>query len=395
MRILHPWRGVWLLDLDLDPDVVALAPSSGKVTVTVTIGAAPVGTLSGTIDPRGSGSFIEFRQLRVLGGGAGWDQVVKPQHFHSDGLLRDVDVYTTTGVTVGEVVNVPIPSPLASDFVRSAGPASQIFAGLDWWVDLMGVTQVASRLPAVPDATLELMTWDPTTEVAELACQGLVLPGTPISDPRIPNGPVIVRDVEQIFDADGSRVTAWCGVSPVGQFMNDLKSLVTEMSGRRFLETYLYRIALQNQDGRLQLQAVHRTDGVPDLVPLAPWTGVAGASVKYKLGTLVRVAFLRGDPSQPLVDLYGPGDPPLETTVDATVAVHIGPDAVAVDLAGGETALVPAPWAADLATALIAFADALNLAAVGPLAPLGAVSAALQTALGALPPGATTKTTAT
>jgi hypothetical protein len=394
LRILHPWRGVWLADLDIDPETVDGAPTSGRVTISM--GTA---TLSGTIDPRGSGSFGSINRRRVLGGGAGWDQPTPRQHYHSDGVLRDVDIYATTAQSVGETVNVPKPSPLAVDFYRVVGPARQVFDGppaVDWYVDITGITQVGQRPAAAADPTLTLIRWDPATEVAELTCSAIVVPGTPIADARIVGGPVVARDVEQVFDEGGSRVTAWCGVSPVGQLMNDLRSLVTELSGKRFLATYLYRIVQQNSDGRLQLQAVHGEDGAPDSLPLSPWTGLAGASAKYTPGTYVRVAFLHGDPKQPVVDLYAPGsDLPLESTVDASLAVHVGPSAASVDIAGGGSALVPTPWASGLAAALATLAGSLAGFTTGPLAPLGAVGGALGTALGALPSSATTKTKAT
>ena len=125
-------------------------------------------------------------------------------------------------------------------------------------------------------------------QLAELTCDTLIVPGTSISDPRIPNGPVIARDVEQVFDASGSHVTVWCGANPVSQFIADLYSAVVEFSGRKFLAGYQYRIVVQNSDGRLQLQPVDKTQGVPDALPVSAWTGVAGASVKYQLGTYVR-----------------------------------------------------------------------------------------------------------
>jgi hypothetical protein len=53
---------------------------------------------------------------------------------------------------------------------------------------------------------------------------------------------------------------------------------------------------------------------------------------------------------------------PLQTTVDATAAVNVGPSAAAVALAGGAAALTPAPWASGLASALATCAGALGSA---------------------------------
>jgi len=335
MRLLLPFIGVWLAELELDPAQVDLAPTSGKVTITVGE-PTPILTLTGTIDPRGSGAFVGVVRLRVLGGAAGWDQTVAPQHFHSDGGILSTRVYAGTAQGVGETTNVLAPTSLGPDFVRAAGPASRVLEGETWWVDLAGITQIGARPTPTADLSLTLITWDPTIQSGELTCDTAVLPGTVITDARIPGGSVTVRDVEQHFDAQGSRVTVWCGLSAVTQLMNDFRAMVEEFSGRKFLQTYLYRIVVQNgSDGRLQLQAVHKTAGIPDTLPISPWTGLSGAKATYRLGSLVRVAFLEGDPGQPIADAYQPGVVPLESTVDASVAVHIGPNAGSVVLAGG------------------------------------------------------------
>jgi hypothetical protein len=392
-RILHPYRGVWLADLELDPDELPSAPLVGKVSITINA-PTPI-TLQGTIDPRGSGGFVEFYHLRVLGGGAGWDRAVVPKDYQADAGLTSKDVYATTAAEVGETVEVAISAPVAR-FIRTAGPARRV---LDyepsWYLDLAGVTQVGPRPAANLDASATLIRWDPTTEVAELTCDTLVMPGTSIADPRIPSGPVTVRDVEQTFDAAGSHVIAWCGSIAVGGFLADLRSMVNELAGTKFLASYQYRIVQQNSDGRLQLQPVDKTLGLPDALPVPCWVGLSGASAKYLLGSYVAVRFFGGDARQPVIDLYQPGVLPLEATVDATAAVHVGPSAASVAIAGGATPVVPTPWASALATALAALAGSLSAFTSGPLAPLGAVGDTLTTNLGALPSAATQKVKAT
>jgi hypothetical protein len=336
VRLLHPFRGVWIADCELDVADVAQAPASGKVTLTLTPNAelAPV-TLSGTIDPRGSGAFVEFYHLRVLGGGAGWDQLVPAKDYQADGGLRTSDVYQTTATEVGETVNVLAPVSI-THFVRSNGPASRVLSEEPaWYLDLAGVTQVGPRPASTLDTSAVLVRWDPAMQLAEMTCDTLILPGTTISDPRIKSGPVIVRDVEQLFDASGSHVLAWCGVSPVSQFANDLRAAIVELAGTKFLAGFQYRIVQQNSDGRLQLQPVDKTQGIPDTLPVSPWAGMSGDSAKFQLGTYVRVSFFAGDSRLPIVDLYQPGMLPLERTVDASAVVHVGPSAGSVQLSGG------------------------------------------------------------
>lgn len=335
MRLLMPYVGVWLADLELDPTTATPAPTSGEVTIA--IASSPPVTLAGTIDPRGSGSFAERVTLRVLGGGGGWDRPVTRQHFHSDGGVPSVRVYAATALAVGEAVAVSAPQTFAADFVRSMGPASRVFQDEpSWWVDFSGVTQVGPRPSLAPPDDLVLLDWQPSTETAEIATGAPLVPGTTIRDARLPGGgPIVVRDVEQRFDSAGGRALAWCGAAPAAQLLGDLRSLVEEFSGRKFLATYLYRVVAQNSDGRLQLQALRPSAGLPDILPIAPWTGHGGASAKLLPGSLVRVAFVGGDPSQPVADAYEPARVPLESTIDASTALHLGPSSAAVQLAGG------------------------------------------------------------
>jgi hypothetical protein len=389
MVLLHPYRGAWVAELELDIADPSLAPAAGtRVTITISPPGGSPATLLGTVDPRGSGPFVQFYYLRVVGGGAGWDQPVPAQAFDSDGGVTDVRVYGTTATAVGESISVQTPTILGNHFERSAGPASRVLEGVQWWVDpASGVTFVGTRAPATPDATLVLLSWDPLRESATIVCDTLVLPGTVVTDERIPNGPITVRDVEQRFDASGSHVTAWCGTSPVTQLANDLRSMVLEFSGVKYCSAKLYRVTQQGSDGRLQLQAVHPAEGFPDTLPITIY-GPPGFSAKVVPGSICLVEFLYGDPTQPVVRDFAPTTP-LESTVDASAIVHVGPSAARVQLAGGTLPVIPSPWGGGIVAALGALATSLS--AYAPLAPAGA---ALTTALAALPPGATVKTVA-
>lgn len=110
----------------------------------------------------------------------------------------------------------------------------------------------------------------------------------------------------------------------------------------------------------MQLQIGQPTDGLPDTLPIEPWTGLSGASAKYALGSTVRVSFFAGDPSRPIVDSYQPGALPLTSTVDATEEVVVGPSAPLVVLAGGKDFLALATPYQELLAALAAFVSGLN-----------------------------------
>lgn len=388
VRLLTPWTGVWLADVDLDPDD-ATDPPAGAVTLA--IGTA---TLQGTVDPRGSGRFVDKVHLRIVGGAGGWDQPAPRQQFHNDGGVNSSDVYQSTAIAAGETVNVPTPTLLAIDFTRvGTMPAAAVFGDVDWYVDLTGVTQVASRPTATPDPSLEILDYVPLEQRVEVACDAIVLPGTTLTDARF-DGTLVVRDVEQIFDDAGSRATLLCSAAAVGRLTSALKAMVREFSGSKFLQTYRYRYVSATAD-RLNLQAVNATTGVPDLLTVSVWPGMAGLSATFTPSQTALVKFLEGDPGQPVVVSFD-GTAPVELDLQATAKVTAFAPLVELGDASAQP-LIPALWGTDLVVALVTFATAVQGdAALKVVAPITVAAAAtLVTALGALPPGATTKVKAT
>jgi hypothetical protein len=124
----------------------------------------------------------------------------------------------------------------------------------------------------------------------------------------------------------------------------------------------------------------------PQLVGLTLWPGPSGFVAVPTPGSLVRVGFVNGDPSKPFVAGLDPNGTPILVMGFADV-IQLGDQSAAP--------LTPSTWADGLVVALTTFAASLTAAGVGPLSPLAAVGTALTTALGVLPPSATTKTLAT
>src|ERR1700692_3504289 len=134
LRLFQPYNGVWWAEVDVDAALVPPGPAS------IVIGQNE--PIVGTVDPLAQGTFGQKSGARVVGGGNGWQQSVPPQHFHNDAGLLGATVISTTATAVGEVAVVAIPQAIGADYVRIAGPASSVLAGHDWYVDLLGVTQV-------------------------------------------------------------------------------------------------------------------------------------------------------------------------------------------------------------------------------------------------------------
>ena len=292
-RLHHTWHGRWLVDVDVDLDKSRAVPS-GKQTLT--LGQT---TLSCTVDPDRVGRFGEKASLRLLGGAGGWQKTVPEKAFHNDAGVMSSAVLATTAIEVGETVVDLVPVQLGVDYVRAAGPASNVLTGRDWYVDLQGNTIIGARPTAPAPKTIEVLSWDGGQQKAEIACDEVLVPGTSITDDRF--GTIIVRDVEQEFADGHARATAWCGPAPVSRLIGALAAAVRQQSGALFLAKYRYRIVAQGVDGRLTLQAVEKVRGLPDLLPISVWPGMAGLNATFPVGTECLVEFIAGDPARPIV----------------------------------------------------------------------------------------------
>jgi hypothetical protein len=384
-RLVIPYKGVWSADVDFDLEVVPVPPFGPAI---LTIGKT---VFLGFIDPDGSGKFGAKGRARVLGGFGGWHKELPAQHFTNDAGVLSTAVLLATGALVGEKVAQAIPSFLGQHYTRAAGPASRVLTDLDWYVDtITGVTIVGPRLPIpVRPDTVEILDWDPLEQRATVATDEVLQPGSVLIDIRF--GTAQVRDVEQVFDAGGSRATAHCrktGLDIAGM----LASVARETITPEYQQRHTYRVVLQSPDGRLALQAVELLGPVPDMLPIALCLGVPGFDSKLTPGSEVHVEFADGDPSKPRVTGFSAGNPPpLEVSCNAIhIANGLGtsPVGLSVGLQAQITALTAAVGvlagyvavvtnAALVIPAFPAYAAALVAPGNAVAASLGGLSAAI------------------
>jgi hypothetical protein len=420
------YSGAWILDLELNAEDVTLrGMPSGKCAVL--FGGVP---MVGTIDPINSGTWGPTARARVVAGGNGWSTTPVAQDWHADSGVLSTVVYAATAAAVGEVLVDVVPELLGVDFIRAGKsplaipgapplniPAKSVFGDKLWWVDVTGTTYVAPARPkAIPDLSLVLRDWDPVNRKVSFSCDTLLLPGTPLVDLRFGTQLFTVYNVEQIFDASGSTGWAWASSTvpilgegsplpppPATTLVDDLKAAVLHWTRAELLRPHRYRLILYAGLGpaggpqRMALQAIAPTAGVPDLIPIAPWSGVAGMVSQLAPSQEVLVVFENADPTLPRVVSYSlvalDGEPmaiPLKTTLDARVELDLGVLAPLV-IIGGPTATPVATAAAVAATE--AFANAVVAAVTPPpatlpqcaasLAAIGTAATTLASALGA------------
>lgn len=304
-----PWAGMWWADVWL-ADSVEL---SGVVTLRL-------GNLTavGTVDPRYSGTFGASRAARIVAGAGAWGALLASRSYHSDGgvsaSLVASDAARECGETMGDCA--PAVARLGSDWERESGPASQALelaaGGAAWWVGLDGVTRVGSRPTAEADPEkYSLLTFSPTSQSAVLSVDDPsdIGVGSIISD-RL-EAPATVREVSYTVDAAAFRVTCWLGGTGAseGRLRDAARGLVEALTRGKLWGLYAYRV-VSMVSRRVNLQAVSRAVGLPDMVAVSQRPGIPGAWAELTPGVVVLVAFVAGSPAEPVIVGYSPnGDP--------------------------------------------------------------------------------------
>jgi hypothetical protein len=147
-----------------------------------------------------------------------------------------------------------------------------------------------------------VLAYDPRDRIVTLGVDdpGAVGIGSVLSE-RL-EAPVTVRSLELRVTAGELRVLAWCGgdESGYGQVTGLLRSIAQRATDRQLHGLYRYRVTRMVGD-RVELQAVKRIVGLPDLLPLSMWPGIAGAHAELAPSAEVLVSFIEGDRAQPVV----------------------------------------------------------------------------------------------
>lgn len=322
-----PQVGPWYADVDLVDDTVV----SGRVTLRV--GGL---TLSGTVDARHDGTQGVVRRTRVVAGSGSWGRTVAAKHYHNDAGVRALLVAQDAAREAGESLGTfSVTGAVGVDYVRASGQASaalvDVIGETPWWVDFDGVTQVVARSSAAAAPSSYVLTdYDPRARVATLALDDLtaVSVGTVLSEGL--DAPQTVRELEIEVTPEATRVRAWCGTDTrYGRVAGLLRALVERVVAENREGPALYRVSRMNAE-RVELQLVNRRTGLPDLLPVSMWPGVAGVHATLTPGAEVLVEFIDGDRTRPIVTHFagkdGVGWSPVELVLDGTT-VKVGAEA--------------------------------------------------------------------
>jgi hypothetical protein len=315
MRVHVPSQGPWSVDADLESD----AALSGRVTVK--IGEL---TLSGTVDAERAGAFGLQRRVRVVAGAGAWGRSVTPKNYQNDAGVKALNIAQDVAREVGEALGAfaPAAERVGAAFARTRGPASialdRAAGTVGWYVDFAGITQVGARAgtPADP-ALVHVLAYDPRDRCLTLAVDDprAVTIGTVISDVSLPEAQT-VRELEFVVTPEAFRVRAW--TSPAASLQAAFRELVGRLVADKLWGAWRYRVVRMSGD-RVELQSVRSAAGLPDVLPVSVWPGVAGVHATLSPGAECLVQFVEGDRTMPVVTHFagkdGTGFVPVELVI--------------------------------------------------------------------------------
>lgn len=327
-EVVLPAAGAWWADVDLE-----LAPA---VSGAVTLAAAGL-ELRGTVDAARSGTHGQQRRVRLVGGAGSWGSSLPAKHYHNDAGVRARLVIEDAARESGETVQIEAAvgaRSLGVDYVRQAGPASRALedalGDATWWLDAAGVTQVASERPTTDadPATYEVLEHDPRRRLVTIAVDDLtaVAVGSRLTE-RLDEAQT-VRELTILVEPDSVRLVARCGdAAPRGLLAGLFRSAVERATDGKLFGKWRYRVVQLSAD-RLELQAVRRDAGLPDVLPISMWPGIAGSHSAPQLGAEVLVEFLEGSRALPIVTGFagkdGAGHIPTEQTLSVSSTLRLG-----------------------------------------------------------------------
>jgi hypothetical protein len=301
-----PYGGIWSATVDLIDEAAKLPTPTQLV----------IGGSTCVCAPSVQGAFALQRRVRVEGGYGGWRRPLPARGYDNDANVKASRVAQDAAQEAGEVIGsfAGGVERLGVDYARKAGLASTALdraaQGATWWVGLDGVTHVGTRPTSRPPRdAYELLDYNAREQVAILGLEDLteVGVGSILSDPRL-EADVTVRGLEVTITPDMIRARAWC--SPDGEvspLADALKAIADRCAPGELWGKYRYRVISMTAD-RVNVQAVRKRTGLPDLLTVSMWPGAAGLHAVLAPGSECVVEFLDGDPGQPVITHFAGKD---------------------------------------------------------------------------------------
>lgn len=264
------------------------------------------------------------RVLDVVGGAGGWSRVVEATSYANDAgvsaALVAADVARACGETIGRFA--PAVPRLGNAYVRDRRTAwatlLDVAGDVDCYVGYDGATVCAPR--AARQLEVNVLAYEPDEQCVVTDDLDVRIGDTLGSD-LLP-GPLTVQRLVIIAGSESPRCECYCSEST--DIASQLEGIIERVQHRQLTVLCEYRVTQQVGD-RLNLQPVHREDGLPTLQRVEVWGAVPGARPRVVPGARALVAFIGGSRARPVVLAFGPAADaqfaPTELTLSGNVRV--------------------------------------------------------------------------
>jgi hypothetical protein len=240
-------------------------------------------------------------RYRIVGGNGGWGKTVAAKSYANDAGVKRSTILTDVAAACGETMGTIPTGTVGAAFVRAEGPAVAVLDAVsdgEWYVDEAGVTQLGARAASTYAGSAPRIDADPAQSWIELAADAIatLLPGVTVDG-------VEAVHVEHCLERSKLRTTLWGRRAqrtgnPDAAALARIVDVLT--AGHRFYAPWEYRVVTRSAD-RYALQIVRASSGMPNLASVKIRPGVAGLRALPKLGSLVLVQFVNGDPARPVI----------------------------------------------------------------------------------------------
>lgn len=296
--ITIPWTGCWAADVEFAD------------TTTLPTGAAALvlGNLSLVGTVYRSAAYAGRITARIVGGAGGWRKSVAPHSYSLESGVTIGMVLGDVAALVGETVNVPTNSVLGVYYVREATVAEQVLrqlAGADWYVDPVGVTQIQARAPATVTSNFLVNTYDPARGQFEISTEDYAswLPGAQFSNANVPT--VQTASMVRIESSNSGKlrhtVLATGPDDQTDRMLQPIRDVIRhELPALGYLGVFGYVVS-ETSGTTITATPASGALPLPALIRIPMKSGSAGMQGKPPNGSTIAVAFLDGNPTQPVV----------------------------------------------------------------------------------------------
>lgn len=297
LRVDVPRIGTWHAEVQID-DLTSMLTS---VVIAVADGALELHGV--VVEDRVDHS---ERVLDVVGGAGGWSRVVDATSYANDAGVKASLVAADAARACGETMGrfEPGVAVLGNAYVRDRRSAwatlLDVAGGVECHVDFDGTTVCAPW--DARQLTVNVLGYLPEQQCV-IVDDFTVRIGDTLSSDLLP-GPLTVQRLVIVVGSE-SAPQCQCYCSSSTDIASQLEGIIERVQHRALTTLCEYRVVQQVGD-RLNLQPVHRSDGLPDLQRVEVWGAVPGVRPSIVPGARALVAFIGGSRARPVIVAFGP-----------------------------------------------------------------------------------------